>query len=150
MRIKSREIASILRQEIEKYEPQIEVEEVGTVLEARDGIAIVHGVRGVMANEMLEFPNSIYGLALNLEEDNVGCVIMGDYTQIEAGNIVKRTGRIAEVPVGAGLLGRVVNPLGQPMDGKGPINPEGYRPIEWLAPGVVQRQPVKEPLQTGI
>ncbi|MCL6471244.1 MAG: F0F1 ATP synthase subunit alpha [Firmicutes bacterium] len=150
MRIKSREIASILRQEIEKYEPQIEVEEVGTVLEARDGIAIVHGIRGVMANEMLEFPHGVYGLALNLEEDNVGVVIMGDYLKIQEGDIVKRTGRIAEVPVGDGLLGRVVNPLGQPIDGKGPINPEGYRPIEWLAPGVVQRQPVKEPLQTGI
>jgi len=150
MRIKSREIASILRQEIESYEPQVEVEEVGTVLEARDGIAVVHGVRGVMANEMLEFSNGVYGLALNLEEDNVGAVIMGDYLQIQAGDIVKRTGRIAEVPVGDGLLGRVVNPLGQPIDGKGPINPEGHRPIEWLAPGVVQRQPVKEPLQTGI
>lgn len=150
MRIKSREIASLLRQEIEKYEPQIEVEEVGTVLEARDGIAIVHGVRGVMANEMLEFPNGIMGLALNLEEDNVGAVIIGDYLQIQEGDIVKRTGRIAEVPVGDGLLGRVVNPLGQPIDGKGPINPEGYRPIEWLAPGVVQRQSVKEPLQTGL
>jgi len=150
MRIKSREIASILRQEIEKYEPQVEVEEVGTVLEARDGIAIVHGVRGVMANEMLEFPNGIYGLALNLEEDNVGVVIMGDYLSIQEGDIVKRTGRIAEVPVGEGMLGRVVNPLGQPIDGKGPINPEGHRPIEWLAPGVVQRQPVKEPLQTGL
>lgn len=150
MRIKSREIASLLRQEIEKYEPQIEVEEVGTVLEARDGIAIVHGVRGVMANEMLEFPNGIMGLALNLEEDNVGAVIIGDYLQIQEGDIVKRTGRIAEVPVGDGLLGRVVNPLGQPIDGKGPINPDGYRPIEWLAPGVVQRQGVKEPLQTGL
>ncbi|HZD59589.1 MAG TPA: F0F1 ATP synthase subunit alpha [Anaerolineae bacterium] len=150
MRIKSREIASLLRQEIEKYEPQIEVEEVGTVLEARDGIAVIHGVRGVMANEMLEFPNGIYGLALNLEEDSVGAVIMGDFTQIEAGDTVKRTGRIAEVPVGDGLLGRVVDPLGQPIDGKGPITPEGYRPIEWLAPGVIQRQPVKEPLQTGI
>lgn len=150
MRIKSREIATILRQEIESYEPQVEVEEVGTVLEARDGIAIVHGIRGVMANEMLEFPHGIFGLALNLEEDNVGVVIMGDYLKIQEGDIVKRTGRIAEVPVGDGLLGRVVNPLGQPMDGKGPINPDGYRPIEWLAPGVVQRQPVKEPLQTGL
>jgi len=150
MRIKSREIASLLRQEIEKYEPQVEVEEVGTVLEARDGIAIVHGIRGVMANEMLEFPHGITGLALNLEEDNVGVVIIGDYLKIQEGDIVKRTGRIAEVPVGDGLLGRVVNPLGQPLDGKGPITPEGYRPIEWLAPGVVQRQPVKEPLQTGI
>lgn len=150
MRIKSREIASLLRQEIEKYEPQVEVEEVGTVLEARDGIAIVHGVRGVMANEMLEFPNGIMGLALNLEEDNVGAVIMGDYLQIQEGDIVRRTGRIAEVPVGEAMLGRVVNSLGQPIDGKGPITPEGHRPIEWLAPGVVQRQPVKEPLQTGI
>ncbi len=150
MRIKSREIATILRQEIESYEPQVEVEEIGTVLEARDGIAIVHGIRGVMANEMLEFPHGIFGLALNLEEDNVGVVIMGDYLKIQEGDIVKRTGRIAEVPVGDGLLGRVVNPLGQPMDGKGPINPDGYRPIEWLAPGVVQRQPVKEPLQTGL
>ncbi|HEY3375681.1 MAG TPA: F0F1 ATP synthase subunit alpha [Candidatus Aquicultor sp.] len=150
MRIKSREIASILRQEIEKYEPQIEVEEIGTVLEARDGIAIVHGVRGVMANEMLEFPGGIMGLALNLEEDNVGVVIMGDYLKIQEGDIVKRTGRIAEVPVGEALLGRVVNSLGQPIDGKGPIANEGYRPIEWLAPGVVQRQPVKEPLQTGL
>ncbi|MBE0446500.1 MAG: F0F1 ATP synthase subunit alpha [Actinobacteria bacterium] len=150
MRIKSREIASLLRQEIEKYEPQVEVEEVGTVLEAKDGIAIVHGVRSVMASEMLEFPNGIYGLALNLEEDNVGVVIMGEYTKIEEGDIVKRTGRIAEVPVGGGILGRVVNALGQPIDGKGPITPEGYRPIEWLAPGVVQRRPVKEPLQTGL
>lgn len=150
MRIKSREIATILRQEIESYEPQVEVEEIGTVLEARDGIAIVHGIRSVMSNEMLEFPHGIFGLALNLEEDNVGVVIMGDYLKIQEGDIVKRTGRIAEVPVGDGLLGRVVNPLGQPMDGKGPINPDGYRPIEWLAPGVIQRQPVKEPLQTGL
>ncbi|NCO66843.1 MAG: F0F1 ATP synthase subunit alpha [Candidatus Aquicultor secundus] len=150
MRIKSREIASLLRQEIEKYEPQVEIEEVGTVLEARDGIAIIHGVRGVMSNEMLEFPNGVMGLALNLEEDNVGAVIIGDYLQVHEGDIVKRTGRIAEVPVGEGLLGRVVNALGQPIDGKGPINQEGYRPIEWLAPGVVQRQPVKEPLQTGL
>lgn len=150
MKIKSREIASLLRQEIEKYEPQIEVEEVGTVLEARDGIAIVHGVRGCMAMEMLEFPNGAFGLALNLEEDNVGVVIMGDYLDIAEGDIVKRTGRIAEVPVGDGLLGRVVNSLGQPIDGKGAITPEAHRPIEWLAPGVVHRQPVKEPLQTGI
>jgi len=150
MRIKSREIASLLRQEIEKYEPQVEIEEVGTVLEARDGIAIIHGARGVMSNEMLEFPNGVMGLALNLEEDNVGAVIIGDYLQVHEGDIVKRTGRIAEVPVGEGLLGRVVNALGQPIDGKGPINQEGYRPIEWLAPGVVQRQPVKEPLQTGL
>ncbi|MHB8840762.1 MAG: F0F1 ATP synthase subunit alpha [Candidatus Aquicultor sp.] len=150
MRIKSREIASLLRQEIEKYEPQVEIEEVGTVLEARDGIAIIHGIRGVMANEMLEFPNGVMGLALNLEEDNVGAVIIGDYLQVQEGDIVKRTGRIAEVPVGEGLLGRVVNPLGEPIDGKGPINSEGYRPIEWLAPGVVQRQGVKEPLQTGL
>ncbi|MBI4733780.1 MAG: F0F1 ATP synthase subunit alpha [Rubrobacteridae bacterium] len=150
MRIKSREIASLLRQEIEKYEPQIEVEEVGTVLEARDGIAIVHGIRGVMANEMLEFPNGAYGLALNLEEDNVGVVIMGDYLTINEGDIVKRTKRIAEVPVGDALLGRVVNALCQPIDGKGPIAQEGFRPIEWLAPGVVHRQRVKEPLQTGL
>jgi F-type H+-transporting ATPase subunit alpha len=150
MRIKSREIASLLRQEIEKYEPQIEVEEIGTVLEARDGIAIVHGIRGVMANEMLEFPNGAYGLALNLEEDNVGVVIMGDYLTIHEGDIVKRTKRIAEVPVGDALLGRVVNSLGQPIDGKGAIAQEGFRPIEWLAPGVVERQPVKEPLQTGL
>jgi F-type H+-transporting ATPase subunit alpha len=150
MRIKSREIASLLRQEIEKYEPQVEVEEVGTVLEARDGIAIVHGIRGVMANEMLEFPNGAYGLALNLEEDNVGVVIMGDYLSIQEGDIVKRTRRIAEVPVGDALLGRVVNALGQPIDGKGPIVQEGFRPIEWLAPGVVQRQRVNEPLQTGL
>ncbi|MBS3908078.1 MAG: F0F1 ATP synthase subunit alpha [Actinobacteria bacterium] len=150
MKIKSREIASLLRREIEEYEPQIEVEEVGTVLEARDGIAIVHGVRGCMAMEMLEFPNGAFGLALNLEEDNVGVVIMGDYLDIAEGDIVKRTGRIAEVPVGDGMLGRVVNSLGQPIDGKGPITPEAHRPIEWLAPGVVHRQPVKEPLQTGI
>jgi F-type H+-transporting ATPase subunit alpha len=152
MRIKSREIASILRQQIEKYQPKVEVEEVGTVIEVRDGIAEIYGLSNVMASEMLEFPHNIYGIALNLEEDTVGAVIIGDFTKVEEGNIVRRTGRIAQVPVGDCLLGRVVNAIGQPVDGKGPLTPEptAFRPIEWLAPSVVQRQPVKEPLQTGL
>ncbi len=150
MKIKSKEIASILRQEIEQYAAELKVEEVGTILEIRDGIASIYGLTNVMAGEMMEFPNGIFGLALNLEEDMVGAVILGDFTKIEEGGTVKRTGRIAQVPVGDGLLGRVVNALGEPVDGKGPIKAESHRPIEWKAPGVVQRQPVKEPLQTGV
>lgn len=153
MAIKAKEIASVLRQEIAEYQPKVEVEEVGTVLEVRDGIAIINGLTGALASEMLDFEverGSISGIALNLEEDAVGAVIMGDFTQVTEGSTVRRTGRIAEVPVGDGLLGRVVNALGEPIDGKGEIHPEGHRPIEIVAPGVVKRQPVKEPLQTGI
>ncbi len=153
MAIKAKEIASILRQEIAEYQPRVEVEEVGTVLEVRDGIAVINGLTGALASEMLDFEaegGSISGIALNLEEDVVGAVIMGDFTRVTEGSTVRRTGRIAEVPVGDGLLGRVVNALGEPIDGKGEIHPEGHRPIEIVAPGVVKRQPVKEPLQTGI
>ncbi|MHB0976680.1 MAG: F0F1 ATP synthase subunit alpha [Candidatus Aquicultorales bacterium] len=154
MAIKSKEIASILRQEILEYQPKVEVEEVGTVLEVRDGVVVIHGLTGALSNEMLDFEaldgTSVSGLALNLEEDVVGAVIMGDFTKIAEGGTVRRTGRIAEIPVGDGMLGRVVNALGEPIDGKGTIHPEAHRPIEIVAPGVTKRQPVKEPLQTGI
>ncbi|MCL5291669.1 MAG: F0F1 ATP synthase subunit alpha [Actinobacteria bacterium] len=153
MAIKSKEIASILRQRIAEYRPKVEVEEVGTVLEVRDGIAIIHGLTRALVSEMLDFEAKggvVSGLVLNLEEDVVGAVIMGDFTRVAEGDTVRRTGRIAEVPVGDGLLGRVVNALGEPIDGKGTIHAEGHRPIEIIAPGVVKRQPVKEPLQTGI
>src|SRR5690606_11862285 len=128
----------------------VKVESVGTVIMVGDGIARIYGLDDAMAGELLEFENGIYGMALNLEEDNIGCVILGPYHDIKEGDRVKRTGRIVEVPVGEALIGRVVNPLGQPLDGKGPIVTDRYRPIESPAPGVVDRKNVHEPLQTGI
>jgi len=150
MRIKPEEITSVIKKEIENYASTLDVEEVGTVLEVGDGIARIHGLRKAMASEMLRFPHDVYGLALNLEEDNIGAVILGEYTEIKEGDPVHRTGRVLAVPVGEGLLGRIIDPLGRPLDGKGSVPHEKYRPIESTAPNVVQRQPVKEPLQTGL
>ena len=144
------EISQILKQQLLGFEKEIDVYETGTVLYVGDGIARVHGLSNVRATELVEFPHGIMGMALNLEEDNVGCVLFGADTLISEGDQVKRTGRIVEVPVGEGLLGRVVNPLGQPLDGKGEVASSQTSPVERKAPGVIDRQPVTEPLQTGI
>src|SRR3954449_12747230 len=151
MQIKPDEITSILKSRIEGLDAGgAELTEVGTVLSIGDGIARVHGLENCMAFEMLELPHGVIGLALNLEADNVGAVLFGNWEEIVEGDTVKRTNRLLEIPVGRGLLGRIVSPLGQPLDGKGPIDTEGMRPAEFKAPGVVQRQPVKEPMQTGL
>ncbi len=150
MEIKVDEITKFLRQEIAGFEKDVDISEVGSVISVGDGIARIYGLDNVMSGEIVEFPDNIYGLALNLEEDNVGAVIMGEGSHIKENDIVKRTGRIMEVPVGEALIGRVVNPLGQPVDGKGPIETEFKNPIERIAPGVVHRQPVCEPIQTGL
>ena len=150
MDIKAEEISKIIRDQIGSYAVDIDVAEVGSIISIGDGIARVHGVENTMAGEMLEFPHGVYGIALNLEEDSVGTVLLGDYTNIKEGDLVKRTGRIISVPVGDEMLGRVVNALGQPIDGKGPVATKQFSPIERLAPGVVDRQPVKQPLQTGL
>jgi F-type H+-transporting ATPase subunit alpha len=148
--IKADEITKILREQIENYQQAVSVEEVGAVISVGDGIARVHGLERCMSGEMLEFPHGVTGIALNLEEDQVGAVLLGDYTEIKEGDTVKRTKTIMSVPVGDALIGRVVNPLGDPLDGKGPIATTQRNPLERLAPGVVDRQPVREPLQTGI
>jgi F-type H+-transporting ATPase subunit alpha len=148
--IRADEIERILREEIENYDKAVEVSETGSVISVGDGIARVYGLEKVMAGELIEFPHGVAGIALNLEEDQVGAVLLGDYTEIKEGDEVRRTGRIMSVPVGEALVGRVVNALGQPIDDKGPIETTEYFAIERLAPGVVDRQPVKEPLQTGI
>ncbi|MCY4601994.1 MAG: F0F1 ATP synthase subunit alpha [Acidobacteria bacterium] len=150
MDIKADEISRIIRDQLGSYELDVDVAEVGTVLSVGDGIAQIHGVEGAMATEMLEFPHGVFGIALNLEEESVGAVLLGETTKIKEGDPVKRTGRIISVPVGDALLGRVVNALGEPVDGKGPIATTQTAPIEKIAPGVVDRQPVKEPLQTGL
>src|SRR2546426_3273722 len=150
MEIKADEITKIIREQIEEYRGGVDVSEVGNVISVGDGIARVYGLEKAMAGELLEFPHGVMGLALNLEESQVGVVLLGEYTEIREGDQVKRTGRIMEVPVGEALVGRVVNALAQPIDGKGPISTEKSSPIERLAPGVVDRQPVKEPLQTGL
>ena len=150
MSLKPEEITAILKREIASYDVKTELEDVGTVLTVGDGIARVFGLKHAMAGEMVEFEPGVIGLILNLEEDNVGVVLLGDETSIREGEMVRRTERIAEVPVGEGLVGRVVNALGQPVDGKGPIEAEAMRPIESPAPGVVDRKGVFEPLQTGI
>src|SRR5678809_1356894 len=150
MDIRAEEISKIIRDQIGSYAAQVDVAEVGTVISIGDGIARIHGVERAMAGEMLEFPKDVFGIALNLEEDSVGTVLLGDFTQIKEGDPVKRTGRIISVPVGEELLGRVVNALGQPIDGKGPLGTTKFAPIERLAPGVVDRQSVKEPIQTGL
>ncbi len=150
MTVRPDEVASIIKREIEKYEDKLKMESVGTVLQVGDGVARVYGLDDCMSNELIEFPGGIYGVALNLEEDNVGCVLLGPDSNIKEGDTVKTTGKIVEVPVGEALLGRVVNALGQPVDGKGPIATEKTLPTEGTAPNVVERQPVKEPLQTGI
>ncbi len=150
MTVRPDEVASIIKREIEKYEDKLKMESVGTVLQVGDGVARIYGLDDCMSNELIEFPGGVFGIALNLEEDNVGCVLLGSDSNIKEGDTVKTTGRIVEVPVGEALLGRVVNALGQPVDGKGPIATEKTMPIEGTAPNVVERQPVKEPLQTGI
>ena len=148
--IRADEISRVLREEIENYEKVVNVSETGSVISVGDGIARIYGLENVMAGELIEFAGGTSGIALNLEEDQVGAVMLGDYTNIKEGDEVKRTGRIMSVPVGEGLIGRVVDALGNPIDGKGPIANKGYNAIERIAPGVVERQPVKEPLQTGI
>ncbi len=149
-KIKADEITKLLREQIENYQQTVAVEEVGSVISVGDGIARVHGLEKCMAAEMIDFPHGVTGIALNLEEDQVGIVLLGEYTQIREGDTVKRTGKIMSVPVGEAIVGRVVNPLGQPVDGKGPVMTEQFNALERLAPGVVERQPVREPLQTGI
>jgi F-type H+-transporting ATPase subunit alpha len=148
--IRADEIARVLREEIENYDKAVSISETGSVISVGDGIARIHGLENVMAGEMIEFPHGVAGIAMNLEEDQVGAVLMGEYTDISEGDEVRRTGRIMSVPVGEALIGRVVNALGQPIDGKGPIATTQFSPLERLAPGVVDRQRVKEPLQTGI
>ncbi len=146
MEIGTAEISRIIKEQIRDYEKTVEIQEVGTVLSTGDGIARIYGLDRVAAGELLEFPHHIYGLALNLEEDNVGAALFGETHMIKEGDTVKRTGRIAEVPVGKALVGRVVNALGEPIDGRGPIETKERRRIELKAPGIVARQPVKEPL----
>ena len=148
--IKANEINEIIRQQIENFESGVTVAEVGTVIKVGDGIAEVHGLEKVMAAELLEFPHEVRGLALNLEEDKVGVVLFGDFPKIKEGDLVKRTGRIMQVPIGQALVGRVVDALGNPVDDRGPIITEEYNPVERIAPGVVDRQPVREALQTGL
>jgi F-type H+/Na+-transporting ATPase subunit alpha len=148
--IKADEITKLIREQIDNYETRIAVDEVGSVMSIGDGIARVYGLDKVMAGELLSFPHDISGIAMNLEEDQVGVVLLGDYTEVEEGDEVKRTGRIMSVPVGDALVGRVVNALGQPIDDKGPVNIGQFNPIERLAPGVIDRRPVKEPMATGL
>jgi F-type H+-transporting ATPase subunit alpha len=150
MAFRPEEVSSILQQEIEKYATKIEMQSVGTILQVGDGIARIWGLQDAMQSELLQFPNDIIGIVLNLEEDSVAAAIFGDDTNIKEGDTVKRTGAVARVPVGEALVGRVVNALGHPLDGKGPIVTDKFRPIEGNAPNVVSRQPVKEPVQTGL
>ncbi len=150
MALRPEEITAIIKKELDKYKTRLRVESIGTVLQVGDGIALVYGLDDVMVGELVSFPGDIMGIVLNLEEDKVGIVILGSEKNIREGDVVKRTGKIARVPVGEALLGRVINPLGIPIDGKGPVATNKHRPIESPAPGIVQRQPVKEPLQTGI
>ena len=150
MQIRAEEISKLIRDQIGNFTTTVDVAEVGTVLSVGDGIARIHGVERAMAGEMLEFPHGVFGIALNLEEESVGAVLLGHSTQIKEGDTVKRTGRIISVPVGDEMVGRVVNALGQPIDGKGPIATKAFMPVERIAPGVVDRSPVKEPLQTGL
>ncbi len=148
--IKADEITKLIRDQIENYESKIAVDEVGTIISLGDGIARVHGLDKVMAGELLQYPHDVYGIAMNLEEDQVGSVLLGEYTEIKEGDEVRRTGRIMSVPVGDGLIGRVVNALGQPIDDKGPIASTEFLAVERIAPGVIDRQPVREPMATGL
>ncbi|MCI0448736.1 MAG: F0F1 ATP synthase subunit alpha [Chlorobi bacterium] len=148
--VKPDEVSAILRRQLSGFEKEIDVYEVGTVVQIGDGVARIYGLTKCMASELIEFPHGVFGMALNLEEDNVGCILFGDYTLVKEGDEAKRTGRVASMPVGEAMVGRVINPLGQPIDGKGPINATKFFPIERKALGVIFRQPVKEPLQTGI
>ncbi len=148
--VKSDEISAILRKQLSGFETEVDVFDVGTVLYVGDGVARVYGLSKCEAGELIEFPNDVFGIALNLEEDNVGCILFGESSLVKEGDLVKRTGRIASMPVGEQMLGRVINPLGQPIDGKGEIHTDKFLPLERKALGVIQRQPVKEPLQTGL
>ncbi len=150
MQIRAEEISKIIKDQIKGYEKEVDVAETGTILSVGDGIARVYGLRNVMASELIEFPHNVMGMALNLEEDNVGCVLFGESVGIKEGDSVRRTKRIVEIPVGEGMLGRVVNAIGEPIDGKGPIASSESRVMDLKAPGIVKRQPVKEPLQTGL
>ena len=149
MKLRPEEITSILKQRIQEYDVATDLAEVGTVLQVGDGIARIYGLENVMATEMLELEHGVVGIALNLEEDNVGVALLGEWEHVKEGEPARRTGQIASVPVGEALLGRVVDPLGRPLDGGGPIQTSERRPLEVKAPGVVERQPVKEPLLTG-
>ncbi len=146
----SKQISDVLKRSVSEYKSEISVQEVGEVIDCGDGIARIKGLPNCMAEEMLEFPKNVFGMALNLEKEQVGVMILGDFTEISEGDLVKRTGRPLSVPVGDELLGRVVNAIGQPIDGKGPINTKNLRPIESRAPSVIEREPVKQPLQTGL
>jgi F-type H+-transporting ATPase subunit alpha len=150
MDIRAEEISKIIRAQIEDYDSSVEVSEVGTVISVGDGIARVHGLEKVMSGELLEFPHGIAGMALNLEEDQVGCVLLGEASEIKEGDLVKRTKKIMAVPVGEAMVGRVVNALGQPIDGKGSVATDEFNPVERIAPGIVDREPVKQPMQTGL
>jgi len=150
MQIRAEEISKIIKDQIKGYEKEVDVAETGTILSVGDGIARVYGLRNVMSSELIEFPHNVMGMALNLEEDNVGCVLFGESVGIKEGDTVRRTKRIVEIPVGEGMLGRVVNAIGEPIDGKGPIATSESRVMDIKAPGIVKRQPVKEPLQTGL
>ena len=150
MKIRPEEITSILRKQIEEYDVETDLAEVGTVLQIGDGIARVHGLENCVALEMLELEHGVVGLAFNLEEDNVGVALFGEWQHVKEGEPVRRTGEVMNVPVGDALLGRVVDPLGNPLDGLGPIEATERRPLEFKAPGVIQRQPVKEPMATGL
>ncbi|MFY9110787.1 MAG: F0F1 ATP synthase subunit alpha, partial [Desulfomonilia bacterium] len=150
MQIRAEEISKIIKDQIKGYEKEVDVAETGTILSVGDGIARIYGLRNVMASELIEFPHNVMGMALNLEEDNVGCVLFGESVGIKEGDQVRRTKRIVEIPVGEGVLGRVVNAIGEPIDGKGPIESTETRVVAIKAPGIVKRQPVKEPLQTGL
>ncbi len=150
MNLRPEEISSIIKDQIKKYKVELQVADVGTVMQVGDGIVRIHGLEKAMAGELLEFPGDVYGMVLNLEEDNVGAVLLGSDAHIKEGDIVKSTGRVAEVPVGDAMLGRVVNALGQPLDGKGPIHTTKSRPVERIAPGVIERKSVDTPLQTGL
>ncbi len=149
-KINADEISKILRDQIENYEQTVSVDEVGSIISVGDGIARVHGLEKAMAGEMLAFPKNIFGIALNLEEEEVGVVLLGESSELKEGDVVKRTNTIMSVPVGEAMIGRVVNPIGEPLDGKGPIEAKQRNPLERIAPGVLDRQPVREPLQTGI
>src|SRR5208283_620625 len=148
--IDPKQISEVLRKSVADYKSEVSVQEVGEVIDCGDGIARIKGLPNCMAEEMLEFPKGIFGMALNLEREEVGAMILGDFTGVSEGDMVKRTGRVLSVPAGEELLGRVVNAIGQPIDGKGPINTKNLRPIETRAPSVIEREPVKQPLQTGL
>jgi F-type H+/Na+-transporting ATPase subunit alpha len=150
MALDSKQITGVIEETIRKYEEKLDLREVGSVLQVGDGIARIFGLDNVVYGELIRFPHDVYGMVLNLEQDSVGCIVLGDTASIKAGDEASRTGKVISVPVGDALLGRVVNPLGEPLDGKGPIATSSTRPIEVIAPGVMERQPVKEPLQTGI